>query len=274
MDERREFLEKKAQRIRYLTIDCIASLGVGHVGGALSIAEVLAVLYSGAMRVDPKVPKLEGRDRLVLSKGHAGPALYAALANEGYFPLEELHTLNQPGTHLPSHADMQLTTGVDMTAGSLGQGFSCAVGIAAASKLKGDGATIFTLIGDGESEEGTIWEAGMSAAHYRLDNLIAFTDYNKYQIDGTVQEVGGLTGLADKWRAFGWTVLSVDGHDVIDIENAVNFAKKQRNCGKPIMVILDTVKGKGVAYAEQLKAGSHNFTIDSALREQILEELR
>lgn len=274
MDDRRAFLETKARRIRYLTVDCIASLGVGHVGGALSIAEVLAVLYSGAMRVDPKEPHMEGRDRLVLSKGHAGPALYAALANEGYFPVEELHTLNQPGTHLPSHADMRLTTGVDMTAGSLGQGFSCAVGIAAASKLKGDGATVFTLIGDGESEEGTIWEAAMSAAHYRLDNLIGFTDYNKYQIDGTVLEVGGLTGLEDKWRAFGWTALTVDGHDVIAIENAVNFAKTQRSCGRPVMIILDTVKGKGVAYAERLKAGSHNFAIDGALREQILEELR
>lgn len=274
MDERRAFLENKARRIRYLTVDCIASLGVGHVGGALSIAEVLAVLYSGAMRVDPKAPRMEGRDRLVLSKGHAGPALYAALANEGYFPLEELHTLNQPGTRLPSHADMRLTPGVDMTAGSLGQGFSCAVGIAAASKLKGDGAAVFALIGDGESEEGAIWEAGMSAAHYRLDNLIAFTDYNKYQIDGTVREVGGLTGLEEKWRAFGWTVLAVDGHDVIALESAVNYAKTQRNGGKPVMIIMDTVKGKGAAYAERLKAGSHNFAIDAALREQILEELR
>jgi len=274
MDNRREYLENKAKRIRYLTIECIASLGVGHVGGALSIAEVLSVLYSGAMHVDPKNPKMEGRDRLVLSKGHAGPALYSALANEGYFPVEELYTLNKPGTRLPSHADMRLTTGVDMTAGSLGQGFSCAVGIAAASKLKKDGATIFAIIGDGESEEGTIWEAGMCAAHYKLDNLIAFTDYNKYQIDGNVLDVGGLMNLAEKWTAFGWTVLSVDGHDVLAIEKAIDFAKTQRNQGKPIMIILDTVKGKGVTYAENLKAGSHNFAINAELREQILAELR
>jgi len=274
MDNRREYLENKAKRIRYLTIECIASLGVGHVGGALSIADVLAVLYSGAMHVDPKNPKMEGRDRLVLSKGHAGPALYSALANEGYFPLEELYTLNKPGTNLPSHADMRLTTGVDMTAGSLGQGFSCAVGIAAASKLKKDGATIYAIVGDGESEEGTIWEAGMCAAHYKLDNLIAFTDYNKYQIDGSVLEVGGIENLAEKWTAFGWTVLSVDGHDVIAIEKAIDFAKTQRNQGKPIMIILDTVKGKGVTYAENLKASSHNFAINAELREQILAELR
>ena len=274
MDNRRDYLEQKAKRIRQLTISCIASLGVGHVGGALSICDVLAVLYSGAMHVDPANPKMEGRDRLVLSKGHAGPALYAALANEGFFPLDELSTLNKPGTKLPSHADMRLTTGIDMTAGSLGQGFSCAVGIAAGSKLRKDHATIYAIIGDGESQEGTIWEAAMSAAHYQLDNLIAFTDYNHCQIDGTVEDVAGMVRLEEKWNAFGWSTLSIDGHDVMAIEAAIAAAKAQRGLKKPIMIILNTVKGKGVTYAEKLGYASHNFTIDRQLCKEILEELR
>lgn len=173
------FIAQKAKMIRRLTIDSIGKLGVGHVGGCLSIADLLAVLYYGGyMRVDPKNPKMEGRDRLVISKGHAGPALYATLADRGFFPVEELDTLNRPNTHLPSHCDMLRTPGVDMTAGSLGQGFSCAVGIAIGSKIRGDGARIYVIIGDGESQEGQIWEAAMLAGHKKLDNLIAFTDYN------------------------------------------------------------------------------------------------
>lgn len=267
-------MRQKAQRIRYLTIDCIATLGVGHVGGALSICDLLAVLYSGHMRVNPADPKMEGRDRLVLSKGHAGPALYAALANEGFFPLEELKTLNKPNTNLPSHADMNLTKGVDMTVGSLGQGFGCAVGIALGSKLSKDDATIYAIIGDGESEEGMIWEAAMAAKHYELSNLIGFTDYNKMQIDGTIDEVAGIDEFQRKWEAFGWTAMTVDGHSVEELDAAIQFAKSLRNQKKPVMIIMNTIKGKGVSYAEQLGCGSHNFAIDEALKESILEEFQ
>lgn len=267
-------MRQKAQRIRYLTMDCIGTLGVGHVGGALSICDLLAVLYSGHMRVNPTEPKMEGRDRLVLSKGHAGPVLYAALANEGFFPLSELKTLNKPGTNLPSHADMNRTKGVDMTVGSLGQGFGCAVGIALGSKLSKDDATVYVIIGDGEAEEGMIWEAAMAAKHYELSNLIAFTDYNKMQIDGTLNEVAGIEEFQTKWEAFGWTVMTVDGHCVEELDAAIRFAKSLRNQNKPIMIIMNTVKGKGVAYAESLGCGSHNFPIDPELKETILNELR
>ena len=169
-------LENVARNIRANIVECIASLGVGHIGGCLSIADVLAVLYGKQMRYDPKDPKKEGRDRLVCSKGHAGPAVYSALAEFGFFPKEELYTLNRGGTKLPSHCDMNKTPGVDMTAGSLGQGLSCALGAAIGSKLKGDGATIYAIIGDGESQEGQIWEAAMFAGSNKLDNLIVFTD--------------------------------------------------------------------------------------------------
>ena len=267
-------LQAKAKRIRYLTMDCIGTLGVGHVGGSLSIAEVLAVLYTNAMNVDPKNPKMEGRDRLVLSKGHAGPALYATLANEGFFPLEELHTLNKPGTNLPSHCDMRRTPGIDMTTGSLGQGFSCAVGVAIGSKVKKDNATIYAIVGDGESDEGLIWEAGMTAAQYKLDNLIAFTDYNRMQIDGTTDEVIGFIDLKAKWESFGFTVYSIDGHDVEAIDAAIKLGKKNRGSGKPTMIILNTIKGKGVTYAEKMGVGSHNFPIDAKLKEEILNELK
>lgn len=267
-------MRQKAKRIRYLTMDCIGTLGVGHVGGALSICDLLAVLYSGAMNVDPKNPKMPDRDRLVLSKGHAGPALYAALANEGFFPLDELKTLNKPNTNLPSHADMNRTKGVDMTVGSLGQGFACAVGIALGSKLNQDGTTIYTIIGDGESEEGLIWEAAMAAKHYELGNFIGFTDYNKMQIDGTIADVAGLDDFQAKWEAFGWTALTVDGHSVEELDAAICYAKSQRCHGKPIMIIMNTVKGKGVRYAENLGYANHNFSINTALKEAILDELR
>ena len=268
------FIAQKAKMIRRLTIDSIGKLGVGHVGGCLSIADLLAVLYYGGyMHVDPKNPKMEGRDRLVISKGHAGPALYATLADRGFFPVEELDTLNRPNTHLPSHCDMLRTPGVDMTAGSLGQGFSCAVGIAIGSKIRGDGARIYAIIGDGESQEGQIWEAAMLAGHKKLDNLIAFTDYNHMQIDGTVEEVNDLSDLAAKWRAFNWNVITVkDGNDVLQIHEAMQKALAYEN-GRPVMILLETVKGKGVSFAEKAGAGSHNMPVSEAQRQQALEEL-
>lgn len=267
------FVKQKAKQIRRLTMDCIGKLGVGHVGGSLSIADLLAVLYYGGhMRVDPAQPKMEGRDRLVLSKGHAGPALYATLADKGFFPLEELDTLNRPNTKLPSHCDMLRTPGVDMTAGSLGQGFSCSVGIAIGSQIRGDGARIYAIVGDGESQEGQIWEAAMLAAHKKLDNLTAFTDYNKMQIDGSVSEVNEVADLRAKWEAFGWHVEEVrDGNDVQEIHEALQRAKEVK--GKPSMVILHTVKGKGVSFVQSAGVGNHNMPISPEQRIAALEEL-
>lgn len=255
--------------IRCDLVECIGHLGVGHIGGCLSIVDLLGVLYFREMNIDPANPKMPGRDRLVCSKGHAGPAVYAALANRGYFDKAELLTLNQGGTHLPSHCDMNLTTGIDMTTGSLGQGFSCAVGAALASKMEDDGATIFTIIGDGESQEGQIWEAAMFAAAKGLSNLVGFTDYNKLQIDGSVAQVNDIAPLGDKWAAFGWNVIDVaDGNDPDAIDEAVRFAKANRSTGRPTMVILNTLKGCGVSFVVEKGAGNHNmpFTEDDAAR--------
>ncbi|HHW00284.1 MAG TPA: transketolase [Clostridiaceae bacterium] len=264
--------EEKSKEIRRLTIECIGNLGVGHIGGCLSIVDVLTVLYYSQMNVDPANPKMEGRDRLIISKGHAGPALYATLASKGFFPKDELYTLNRLGTNLPSHCDMNKTPGVDMTTGALGQGFSCAVGIAIGSKIKKDGAYIYTIIGDGESQEGQIWEAAMLAAHKKLDNLIAFTDYNKLQIDGPIDEVNSLSDLPAKWESFGWHVQRIDGHDHFAIYEAIEKAKKTE--GKPSMIILDTIKGKGVSFIEAVGAGNHNMPITKEQLEAALQELR
>lgn len=248
-------LKQKANEIRKLTIQEIGQLTVGHIGGTCDLCELLSVLYFHAMRIDPAQPDLRERDRFVLSKGHGGPALYATLALRGYFPLEELNTLNQPGTNLPSHCDMNRTRGIDMTTGSLGQGFSCAVGMAVAAQCDGLPSYIYTCIGDGESQEGQVWEAAMLAASQRLDNLIAFTDYNKMQIDGLVEDINGLYPLDKKWEAFGWHVQSVDGHDVEQIAFAIDNAQKIKQ--KPSMILLNTVKGKGCSFCEN-KVGSHS----------------
>ena len=265
-------LENVARNIRANIVECIASLGVGHIGGCLSIADVLAVLYGKHMRYNPKNPKAEGRDRLVCSKGHAGPAIYSALAEFGFFPKEELYTLNRGGTKLPSHCDMNKTPGVDMTAGSLGQGLSCALGAAIGSKLKGDGATIYAIIGDGESQEGQIWEAAMYAGSHKLDNLIVFTDYNKMQLDGTTADICDLNPLADKWRAFNFAVWDIPGNDVAEIDKAITEAKAVY--GKPKMIILNTVKGKGVSFVEEAKVGSHSMNISAEQRDIALKEIK
>jgi transketolase len=270
--QQNDFLTDKCRQIRYLTIDEIGELGVGHAGGSMSIIDALVVLYYKHMNIDPKNPKMEGRDRLVLSKGHAGPALYAVLADKGYFPKETLYTLNKPGTILPSHPDMNCTPGIDMTAGSLGQGFSCAVGIAVGSSIKKDNARIYAIIGDGESQEGQIWEAAMYAAHKKLGNLTAFTDSNKVQIDGEVAEINGLASLADKWSAFGWNAISIDGHNVNEIDKAIEQAKTCED--KPTMIILNTLKGKGVSFLEKTWKNNHNVKISPEQRKQALEELK
>ena len=268
-------LREICKDIRCDIMTTIGHLGVGHIGGCLSLVELLAVLYYEEMRVDPSDPKMPGRDRLICSKGHAGPAVYATLANKGYFDKAELLTLNQGGTHLPSHCDMHLTTGIDMTTGSLGQGFSCAVGVALGSKLEGDGATIYAIVGDGESQEGQIWEAAMFAAAKKLDNLIAFTDYNKLQIDGPVSEVNDIAPLAEKWSAFGWNVIDVeDGNDVDLVLAAVEHAKLGRGSEKPTMVILNTRKGCGVKWIEELGAGNHNTNISEEQAKAAVAEIR
>lgn len=266
-----KLLEQKSRDIRRLTVKAIGHLGVGHIGGCLSIADLLAVLYYDAMRVDPADPGKPGRDRLIISKGHAGPALYAVLSMKGYIPESELYTLNQLGTNLPSHCDMNRTPGVDMTTGSLGQGFSCAVGVAVGSRIRRDGANIFAIIGDGESQEGQIWEAAMYAAHAKLDNLIAFTDLNGFQIDGSTDEVNSLGDIAAKWRAFGWHTQEIDGHDHAAICEAIEAARREP-C-KPHMILLHTVKGRGVGFIERLGAANHNTTLNAEQTEAALAEL-
>lgn len=264
-------LKKKALHIRMITIEMIGKLGVGHIGGSLSIVDALAVLYYKVMKIDPKNPKWEGRDRFVLSKGHAGPALYSVLADLGYFPYEWINTLNKPDTNLPSHCDRLKTPGVDMTAGSLGQGLSAAVGMALATKICKKDNYVYTIIGDGESQEGQIWEAAMFASHNKLNNLIAFTDYNKMQIDGYIEEVNNLEPLADKWRAFNWHVIEVDGHNVEQIYDAVMEGKSQTE--KPTMIILHTIKGKGAYFAEG-KVTSHNMSMSAEEWQRAVEMLR
>lgn len=266
-----ENLRKKCIDVRANVITTIGTLGVGHIGGSLSIVDLLVVLYEKHMKIDPKNPKMPGRDRLIVSKGHAGPAVYAMLAEKGFFEKEWLLTLNQSGTNLPSHCDMNRTPGVDMTTGSLGQGFSCAMGVAKASKIRGDHATIYTIIGDGESQEGQIWEAAMFAAHQNLNNVIAFTDYNRMQIDGDIPDICDLSSLADKWSAFGWNTVEIDGHDLDAIDRAITDAK---NSDRPSMIILDTVKGKGVKFIEEMGFGNHSIPMTKEQMESALAEVK
>ena len=266
------FLTDKSKHIRRLIVDEIGKLGVGHIGGCLSPVETLVVLYYKQMNIDPSNPKMEGRDRFIMSKGHAGPAVYAVLADKGYFDVCELDTLNKPETNLPSHCDMLKTRGIDMTAGSLGQGISCAVGMAKASKIMKDSAYIYCMVGDGESQEGEVWEAAMCASQFKLNNLITFTDNNKLQIDGATNEIMSIAPLDKKWEAFGWNVINVvDGHDVSEIDEAVEKAKKSTD--KPTMIILNTVKGKGVSFVEAMGVKNHNMPVTEEQRLQALKEL-
>jgi transketolase len=256
-------LEAKANEIRKMTIDEIGFLGVGHIGGALSVVEVLTVLYYKYMDASSENPKKAERDKLVLSKGHAGPALYSILADKGFFPKEWLHTLNVGGTRLPSHCDMNRTPGIDMTTGSLGQGISTAIGLALANRINKIEKNVYLIIGDGESNEGQIWEGAMAAAHFKLNNLIAFTDYNKMQIDGYVHETMNIEDLNSKWLSFGWFVQRVNGHSFLELEMAIDRAKKEKF--RPSMIILDTIKGKGAFFAEgRLDNHNMNFNYETA----------
>lgn len=246
--ETKAMLEEKAKRIRRHIITMLAEAGSGHPGGSLSSAEIVTALYFHVMRVDPKNPLWPDRDRFVLSKGHACPVLYAALAERGFFPVEELKTLRKIDSRLQGHPDMKKTPGVEMSTGSLGQGLSAATGMALAGKLDKKDYRVYVLLGDGEVDEGMVWEAAMAAAHYRLDNLTAFLDFNGLQIDGEVREVMNPEPLPDKWAAFGWNVLTINGHDFGQILDAIEKAKATR--GKPTIIIAKTVKGKGISFME------------------------
>lgn len=242
------YLRGVAKQLRVDILKMITRAESGHTGGSLSIADVMALLYFHEMHVNPAESDMEDRDRLVLSKGHGAPCLYAALAEKGYFPKEWLDHLRQEGAVLQGHPDMKHTPGVDMTTGSLGQGFSAACGMAAAGKLDGASWRVYAVLGDGELEEGQIWEAAMFAHHYKLDNLTAFVDNNGLQIDGRITDVLSPEPIDEKFRAFGWHVIHADGHDVAALHDAVEEAKSVK--GQPAVIIMKTVKGKGVPEVE------------------------
>ena len=265
-------LQQKANDLRIDIVRMIAEAGSGHPGGSLSCADILTALYfGGVMQHDPADPKAADRDRFVLAKGHAAPALYAALAHAGYFPREELGTLRKLGARLQGHPDSNLVPGVEISTGSLGQGLSIAAGLAAGLRLNGDGHAVFALLGDGECQEGQVWEAAMFAAHNKLDALVAIVDNNKLQIDGNTCDVCDLGDLAAKFAAFGWDVVQVDGHDIDALVSALSGAKEER-AGRPHVIIAHTVKGKGVSFMEG-EAGWHGVAPNAEERDRALAEL-
>ena len=245
-------LKQLANNVRIGILDGVYSAGCGHPGGSLSIADILTYLYFEEMKINPENPKWEDRDRFVLSKGHTAPALYAALAERGFFPKEELLTLRRIDSRLQGHPDMKGIPGVDMSTGSLGLGISAACGMALAAKTQGKNYRVYTVVGDGESEEGQVWEAAMFAAHYKLDNLCLILDWNGLQIDGKITEVMNPTPHNLKLSAFGWNVISIDAHDFEQIEAALRAAKAEQ--GRPTAIIAKSVKGKGVSYMENVAA--------------------
>lgn len=241
-------LEKMARRIRWDIIKMIGEAGSGHPGGSLSVADIITALYFKLLRHDPQRPDWPERDRLVLAKGHAAPALYAAMAESGYFPREELWTLRKLGSRLQGHPARQYLPGVEVSTGSLGQGLSMANGMAIAGKLDGRDYRVYVILGDGELEEGQVWEAAMTAVHRSLDNLTAFVDFNGLQIDGPIREVKSVVNISERFRAFGWYVQEIDGHNFAQIIGAVEKAKAMY--GRPTVIVARTVKGKGVSFME------------------------
>ena len=256
--------------IRKDIVSMICKSKSGHPGGSLSAVEILTALYFDQMNIDPTNPKMEDRDRFVLSKGHAAPALYATLSERGYFDKEELNHLRQIGSMLQGHPDMKKIPGVEMSTGSLGQGFSVACGMAMAAKLDNAPWNVYALLGDGEVQEGIIWEAAMSAAHSKLDNMIAFLDYNGLQIDGDVESVMNINPIEDKFKTFGWNVITIDGHDFDQIFAALDMAKD--TVDKPTMIIAKTIKGKGVSFMEN-QASWHGSAPSEEQLQQALSEL-
>ena len=263
-------LKEKARDIRLGALEAVYSASSGHPGGSLSIADILAYLYFEEMNIDPANPKDENRDRFVLSKGHTAPALYATLALRGYFSRDMLKTLRQADSFLQGHPDMKHTPGVDMTTGSLGLGISAACGMALSAKIYDKSYRVYTILGDGELEEGQVWEASMFAAHYKLDNLCAFIDFNGLQIDGKITDVMNPTPIDKKFEAFGWNVISIDGNNLEEIEAAVNAAKACK--GKPTAVVCHTTKGKGVSFMEN-QVGWHGAAPNKEQYEQAVAEL-
>jgi len=259
-----------ANDIRKDIITMLTESGSGHPGGSLSATDILTVLYFNEMNVDPNNEKWEDRDRFVLSKGHAAPVLYATLAQKGFFPKEELMKLRKIDSMLQGHPDMKGTPGVDMSTGSLGQGFSASCGIAMAAKIDKKDYRVYTLLGDGELQEGLVWEAAMLASHYKLDNLIGIIDYNGLQIDGPNEEVLSVNPITDKFKAFGWNVMEMDGHSIEDIIDSIEKAKKVK--GSPSIIVAKTVKGKGVSFMED-KVEWHGNAPKEDQKMQALKEL-
>ncbi|MGG5316112.1 transketolase [Enterococcus sp. AZ072] len=266
-----EKLNEIATSARIDIIQMITEAKSGHPGGSLSIIDVLTVLYYEKMTIDPNQPAMENRDRCVLSKGHAAPALYTTLVNTGFFPKKELSKLRKTGEMLQGHPDIKTTPGVDASTGSLGQGLSIANGMALVAKMKQDDHTIYTLIGDGELQEGQIWEAAMSSAHYNLDNVIAIIDHNGLQIDGTNDEVMKVRSIKEKFQSFNWKVLEIDGHDFDQISKSIDQAKAVKN--QPTAIIAKTVKGKGVSFMEN-NGGWHGAAPSAEECEKAVKELR
>ena len=263
-------LEITAYKIRKNALTAVHSAASGHPGGSLSIAEIMSVLYFKQMNIDPKNPKMADRDRFVMSKGHCAPALYGTLAERGFFPAEDLKTFRQADSYLQGHPDMKGVPGVDMSTGSLGQGICAANGMALAAKLDKKDYRVYAILGDGELEEGQVWEAAMFAPHYKLDNLTAFVDLNLLQIDGDVRQVMNPTPVDKKFEAFGWNVIIADAHDVEAIDNAIETAKTVK--GKPTVVICNSTKGKGVSFMEN-QAGWHGNAPNDEQFAQAIEEL-
>lgn len=272
MNKQQELKTKKlALEIRIETLNMLSKHGFGHVGGSLSVADAIAVLYGSQMKYDPKNPKWDGRDYFVLSKGHCGPALYSALAIEGFFPREELLTINNVGTRLPSHADKNLTPGIDMTTGSLGQGVSCALGMAMALKLQGKPNMVYSIIGDGEAQEGQVWETMLIAPNKGVKNFIVLLDNNRQQLDDFTDKISSLGDVRKKAEDFGWYALDVDGHDVAAIDDAIEACKAS---DKPGFINMHTIKGKGWPAKEAVN-GNHAFRGAAfAGVDEVIENLR
>lgn len=263
-------VEEYAKDIRIQIIRQLEAVGCGHIGGSMSAVDVLAVLYSGVMNVDPQNPQSENRDRLVFSKGHSGPALYAALALKGFFPVEWLTSLNKPHTLLPSHCDMNKTPGIDMTTGSLGQGLSIASGIACAQRLKGIDAWTYCILGDGECQEGQIWEAAMQITQQKLNNLIVFVDRNGMQVDGFLKDICEIGDVGEKFRVFGFNVLDANGHDHMEIYEKIQEIKKLDG---PKLIVLNTIKGKGCSFAER-SPNCHHLDVTHELAEEAINAIK
>ena len=263
-------LAKVANEVRKGVVTAVHAAKSGHPGGSLGAADIMTYLYFEEMNIDPADPHKADRDRFVLSKGHAAPGLYSVLANRGYFPVEELETLRHIGSRLQGHPNMNLTSGVDMSTGSLGQGVSTAAGMALGAKRLGNGVRVYTLLGDGEIEEGQVWEAMMFASHYKLDNLLVFVDNNNLQIDGAVSDVMSPYPIDEKFAAFGLFVQTVDGHDFDAIDAAVKRAEQEK--GRPSAIVLKTVKGKGVSFMEN-QVGWHGKAPNEEQYRTAMEEL-